>query len=111
MLYVWNSTPSLLYFEVDALQQLLHWCGFGWSALPPPPHGPLGLLLFFAQHIHIDELEGAHFVVEQAHPRPHGRLTDDVNHIAALENQKERLNFGIYIWLKNIQASLETKER
>ena len=75
-----------IYLEVDALQQLLHGRRFGWPALPPPPHGPFGLLLFFTQHVHIDELESAHFVVQQAHPGSHGRLTDDVNHITALEN-------------------------
>lgn len=80
----------LIYLQVDALQQLLHRCGFGWSSLPPPPHGPFRLLLFFAQHVHIDELESAHFVVQQAHPCSHGRLTDDVNHITALENENDK---------------------
>ena len=77
----------MFYLEVDALQQVLHRGGLGWSALPPPPHGPLGFLLLFAQHVHVDELEGAHLVVEQAHPRAHGRLADDVDHVAALEEE------------------------
>ncbi|TNN65703.1 hypothetical protein EYF80_024107 [Liparis tanakae] len=69
------------------------------------------VLLHERKHIHIDELEGAHFVVEQAHPRPHGRLTDDVDHIAALQNHKQPLNFAIYIRLQNIQASLGKKQK
>lgn len=79
---------ALIHLKVDALQQLLHWGGLGWSPLPPPPNGPLGLLFLFAQHVHIDELEGANFVVQQAHPCPHRRLADDVDDVAALAVEK-----------------------
>lgn len=79
------------HLQVDALQQLLHRGGLGRPALPPPPHGPLGLLLLLAQHVHVDELEGAHLVVQQAHPRPHGRLADDVDDVAALAGEKTKL--------------------
>lgn len=75
----------VIYLKVNAIQQLLHRVGFGRSALPPPPHRPFWFLLFFIQHVHINELEGANFVVQQAHPCSHGRLTDDVNHITTLE--------------------------
>lgn len=77
-----------IYLEVDTFQQLFDRRGFGWSALPPPPDGPFRLLLFVAQHVHIDELKGAHFVVQQTHPCSHGRLADDVDHVATLEKDK-----------------------
>lgn len=84
-----NPALLLVYLEVDALQQLLHRCGFGGPSLSPSPHRSFRLLLLFAQHVHIDELKSAHFVVQQAHPCSHGRLTDDVNHITALNNYNE----------------------
>lgn len=77
-----------VYLEVDAFQQLFYRGGFGRSALPLPSDGSLGLLLLLTQHVHIDEFKGAHLVIEQAHPRPHGRLTDDVDHIPFLEDTK-----------------------
>lgn len=87
-----NSVPDVAclvsYLEVDALQKLLHRGWLGRSALPPPPHWPFGLLLLITKHVHIDELEGAHFVVQQAHPCSHGWLTDDVNHVTTLEDDK-----------------------
>lgn len=85
-----SLTHLVFYLEVDALQQILHGGGFGRSAFPPPPHGPLGFLLLFTQHVHVDELEGAHFVVEQPHPCSHRWLTDDVNHVSTLEDHKEK---------------------
>jgi hypothetical protein len=80
------------YLEVDAFEQLLYRGGFGRSALPLPSDGSLGLLLLLTQHVHIDELKGAHLIVEQTHPCPHGGLTDDVNHIPSLEHNIYRIS-------------------
>lgn len=90
------------HLEVYPLQQLLHWCGFGGSALPPPPDRPFRLLLFLIQHVHIDELEGAHFVVEESHPCSHRRLTDDIDHIPSLNtwNREENSFLKIVLWFK-----------
>lgn len=76
------------HLEIDALQKLLHGGGLGRTSLPPAAAAALArLLLLIGQYVHVDELEGPHLVVEQAHPRAHGRLADDVNHISFLWEQ------------------------
>ena len=70
--------------QVDPIQEVLHRLWLGWPPLPPPPGGPLGLLLLLTQHVHVDELECADLVVQQAHPGPHGGFADYVNEISFL---------------------------
>lgn len=53
----------------------------------PPPARLFGLRLLLIQDVHINELESADFTVEHAHPRPHRRLTDDVNDVSALQHK------------------------
>lgn len=77
-------------FEVDPIQEILHGLRLGWSSLPLPPGRPLGLLLFLVQHIHVDELERADFVVQQAHPGAHGWLADYINDISFLQPREQR---------------------
>lgn len=72
-----------VYLQINALQQLLHRCGFGMPGLSPPAR-LLGLHLL-VQNIHVDELEGADFPVEHSHPGAHRRLTDDVDHVSTLQ--------------------------
>lgn len=75
-----------MYFKVYAIKELLHRGGFGLTGLPPPAC-LFGFDLFLDQHVHINELEGADFPVEHTHPRSHGRLTDDVDDVSALQEQ------------------------
>lgn len=77
----------LHYFEIDALQKLLYRGRFRRVTFPPLLHAPFGFLLFLVQHIHVDELKRSHLVIEEPHPRAHGRLTDDVDQISSLEEQ------------------------
>lgn len=76
-------------FQVDPIQQVLHGLGLRGSPFPPPPGWTLGLLLLLIEHVHVDELECAHFVVQQAHPSAHGRLADDINDVSFLRRNKE----------------------
>lgn len=81
-----SDSSSVSYFEVDAIKELLDRGGLGLPGLPPPPR-LLGLGLLFIQDVHINELESADFTVEHPHPRPHRRLTDDVNDVSALQHK------------------------
>lgn len=77
-------------FEVDAIKELLHRLGLGASSFPPPPGGALGLLLFLIEHVHVDEFERAHLVVQQTHPGAHGGLADYVNDVSFLGRRGQR---------------------
>lgn len=76
-------------FQVDPIQQVLHGLGLWGSPFPPPPGWAFGLLFLLVEHIHIDELERAHLVVQQAHPGAHGRLADDIDDVSFLWRNKE----------------------
>lgn len=82
--YESNIPENNIYFQVYAIEELLHRGGFGLTRLPPPTC-LFGFNLFLVQDIHINELEGADFSVEHAHPRSHRRLTDDVDDVSALQ--------------------------
>lgn len=83
-----NIKHDFNYFEVDAIEQLLHRGGFGLPPSPPPPC-LLGLHLLFIHDVHINELEGAHFTVKHPHPGAHGWLTDDVNDVTTLTQRHQ----------------------
>lgn len=75
-----------MYFKVYAVKELLHRGGLGWTDLPPPVC-LFGFNLFLVQDIHINELEGADFPVEHAHPRSHRRLANDIDDVSALQEK------------------------
>lgn len=77
-------------FEVDSIQEVLHRLGLGGSPFPPPPGGTFGLLLFLVEHVHVDEFERAHLVVQQAHPGAHGGFADYINDVSFLWPKEER---------------------
>lgn len=77
-------------FEVNPVEKVLHGLGLGWSSFPPPPGGALGLLLLLVQHVHVDKLEGAHLVVQQAHPGAHGWLADYIDDVSFLGPREQR---------------------
>lgn len=80
-----NSVVGASYTEADAVQHLLQGFGFGLGSVGPafavstPGRGAV-----FRQQVDVDELKGAHLVVELPCPGPDGRLLDDVDDISFL---------------------------
>lgn len=71
--------------KTDAVQHLLQGFGFGFVSaglavtVSPPDGGAL-----IRQQVDVDELEGAHFVVELPGPGPHRGLLNDVDEVTFL---------------------------
>lgn len=80
-----TSYQSVSYSKADAVQHLFQGFGFGFGsvglavAVSPPGRGAL-----VRQQVDVDELKGAHFVVELPSPGPHRRLLNDVDDVSFL---------------------------
>lgn len=71
--------------KTDAVQHFLQGFGFGFALVV------LAVLAFlphrgalFGQYVDVDELEGAHFVVELPRPGSDRRLLDDIDDVSFL---------------------------
>lgn len=71
------------HLQVDALQQLMERLGLE-ALVPAGAPAPAGRDCLLRDHIHVDELEGAHSVVEQPSPGAHGWLLDDADDVPFL---------------------------
>jgi len=68
--------------EADAVQDLLQGFGFGFgSAVLAVAASPPDRRALIGQQVDVDELKGAHFVVELPRPGPHRRLLNDVDDV------------------------------
>lgn len=70
--------------QAYALQQLMQSLGLGPLALALSATGTGGPRSLLRQHIHIDELERSQPAIEQAQPRAHRWLFNDLDHIPFL---------------------------
>lgn len=88
----WPSQQLLCSFphhQADAVQDFLQGFGFGFGSVGfsaaafPPGRGA-----FVGQEVHINELKGAHLVVELPGPGAHGGLLDDVDDVPFLWKER-----------------------
>lgn len=86
--------------KADALQQLMQSLGLGPLALALSAAGAGRSHSLLGQHIHVDELERAQPAIEQAQPRAHRRLFDDLDHISLLweESRAEQSGGEVAPW-------------
>lgn len=76
------------YIEADAVQHLLQGFGFGLGAVDFAVAVSLpGRGAFLRQQVNIDELKGAHFVVQLPRPGPHRGLLNDMDDVSFLEKR------------------------
>lgn len=80
--------------KADAVQDFLQGFGPGLSSLLlaasgfPPLWGAV-----FRKYVDVDELKGAHFVVELPSPGPNRRLLDDIDYVSLLQS-RHTVRFG-----------------
>lgn len=76
------------YMKADAVQNFLQGFWFGFPSLLlavsgfPPLWGAV-----FRKNVDVDELKGAHFVVELPSPGSNRRLLDDIDDVSLLQRQ------------------------
>lgn len=78
-----KAPQAPFYLQVDALQQLVEGLGLEPLALAGAPALAGGRCLL-GEDVHVDELEGAHPVVEQPGPGAHRRLLNDADDVPFL---------------------------
>lgn len=74
----------LSYSETDGVQHLLQGFGFGFGSAAPVAVSPPGRGALVRQQVDVDELKGAHFVVELPCPGPCRWLLNDVDDVSFL---------------------------